>query len=79
MWSTRVARPAKPDVDPVEFQGVEVHVQTKRLPDSWLRYNAMSMLGEVLTGLGRHDETEPLLLKAFEKDRGPPCWRTSSA
>jgi hypothetical protein len=35
-------------------------------PDSWLRFNTMSLLGGALLGQGKHAEAEPLLLRGYE-------------
>ncbi len=42
-------------------------IREKELPDSWLRWDALSMLGEALSGQGRHAEAEPLLIEGYEK------------
>ena len=44
-----------------------LEVREELIPDSWLRYNAMSMLGESLAGQGQYAEAEPLLLEGFAK------------
>jgi serine/threonine protein kinase/tetratricopeptide (TPR) repeat protein len=36
-------------------------------PQAWTTFQAMSLLGEALTNLGRFEEAEPLLLEGFEK------------
>ena len=41
------------------------------MPKSWLRYNAMSMLGGSLSGQGKYAEAEPLLVEGYEK-MAPP-------
>ena len=42
-------------------------IREKELPDHWLRWNALSMLGEALSGQGKHAEAEPLLIEGYEK------------
>jgi tetratricopeptide (TPR) repeat protein len=46
-------------------------------PQSWPRYNAMSMLGGALTGLRKYDDAEPLLLEGYSKLQPPPGFHTS--
>jgi tetratricopeptide (TPR) repeat protein len=41
-------------------------IRTEKLPDDWLRFNAMSMLGGSLLGQGKYAEAEPLLLQGYE-------------
>jgi hypothetical protein len=36
------------------------------IPDHWLRFNAMSLLGGVLTGQGKYAEAEPLVVGGYE-------------
>jgi hypothetical protein len=38
----------------------------KFIPDHWLRFNAMSMLGGALLGQVKNAEAEPLLLQGYE-------------
>jgi len=49
----------------------KISIRTEKLPDSWLRFNAMSLLGEALSGLGKHAEAEPLLLEGYAKMQPP--------
>jgi hypothetical protein len=44
-----------------------VEIKDKAQPDDWTTAQARSLLGEVLTGLARYPEAEPLLLSA-QKD-----------
>jgi hypothetical protein len=46
-------------------------IREKTMPESWLRWNAASMLGEALAGQGRHAEAEPLLLQGYERMEPP--------
>src|SRR5262249_25650394 len=39
---------------------------TKHIPDSWLTFNAQSMLGGALLGQKKYAEAEPPLLKGYE-------------
>jgi WD40 repeat protein/serine/threonine protein kinase len=41
-------------------------IREKALPDSWLRFNALSSLGGSLLGQRECDEAEPLLLKGYQ-------------
>jgi serine/threonine protein kinase len=41
-------------------------IREKKLPNSWLRYGAMSALGSALLGQKKYQEAEPLLLKGYE-------------
>ena len=41
-------------------------IREKALPDDWLRFNAMSMLGGSLLGQGKYFEAEPLILAGYE-------------
>jgi len=56
-----------------ELVDAEVHlreslaIREEQLPDSWLRWNAQSLLGEALLGQGKLKEAEPLLLQGFEE------------
>ncbi len=43
----------------------------KQMPDHWLRYNAMSLLGESLAVQKKYAEAEPLLLQGYEQLRPP--------
>jgi tetratricopeptide (TPR) repeat protein len=42
-------------------------IREKAMPESWLRWNTASLLGEALAKAGRFEEAEPLLLAAYEK------------
>ncbi len=41
-------------------------IREQKLPDDWLRYNAMSMLGGALLGQKKYAEAESLLLQGYE-------------
>jgi tetratricopeptide (TPR) repeat protein len=41
-------------------------IREKKLPDSWRRFSAMSLLGGTLSGQGKFEEAEPLLLNGYE-------------
>jgi serine/threonine protein kinase/Tfp pilus assembly protein PilF len=41
-------------------------IRKEKMPDNWLRYNAVSMLGGALQGQKKHTEAEPLLLQGYE-------------
>ncbi len=41
--------------------------RTRTIPDHWLRYNTMSLLGEAHLKLGELAEAEPLLVEAYAK------------
>jgi hypothetical protein len=41
-------------------------IREKKLPDDWLRFNTMSLLGGALLGQGRYDEAEPLITHGYE-------------
>jgi serine/threonine protein kinase/lipoprotein NlpI len=41
-------------------------IREKKIPDDWLRYNALSMLGGALLGQKKYAEAEPLLLQGYE-------------
>jgi hypothetical protein len=41
-------------------------IRVKATPDDWRRYNAMSLLGGVRLGQGRHAEAEPLIVDGYE-------------
>jgi hypothetical protein len=43
-----------------------VAMREKQSPDSWLTFNAQSLLGGALLGQKKYAEAEPLLLKGFE-------------
>jgi tetratricopeptide (TPR) repeat protein len=54
-----------------------VQICSVKFPDTWLHFNALSLLGGTLIGQGKYEEGEPLLLQAFEglelhKDEIPP-------
>jgi serine/threonine protein kinase/predicted Zn-dependent protease len=40
-------------------------IRVKKIPDSWLRFNTVGMLGGALLGQKRYPEAEPLLLQAY--------------
>ena len=44
-----------------------LEIREELIPDNWLRYDTMSMLGESLAGQGQYAEAEPLLLEAYTK------------
>ena len=46
-------------------------IREAKLPDRWLRYNTMVLLGAAVAGQARFDEAEPLLLDGYVgmKDR----------
>jgi serine/threonine protein kinase len=44
-------------------------IRAKALPDTWLRFHAMSLLGEALMGQGRYAEAEPLIVPGFQEMR----------
>ncbi len=63
------------DAEPLARECVEI--RSVKLPDTWLYFNAQSLLGGTLIGQGKYEEAEPLLLQAFEglnlhKDEVPP-------
>jgi len=41
-------------------------IREKHIPDSWLSFNAQSLLGGALLGQKKYAEAEPLLLKGYE-------------
>jgi tetratricopeptide (TPR) repeat protein len=41
-------------------------IRAEKLPDDWLRFNAVSMLGGALLGQKKYAEAEPLLLQGYE-------------
>jgi hypothetical protein len=41
-------------------------IRQKAIPDHWLRFNAMSLLGGSLLGQKNHVEAEPLILAGYE-------------
>jgi tetratricopeptide (TPR) repeat protein/tRNA A-37 threonylcarbamoyl transferase component Bud32 len=41
-------------------------IRDKTTPDAWSTFDAQSMLGETLAGLGRHAEAEPLIVGGYE-------------
>jgi WD40 repeat protein/Tfp pilus assembly protein PilF len=41
-------------------------IREQKLPDDWLRYNAMSLLGGALLGQKKYDAAESLLLQGYE-------------
>jgi WD40 repeat protein/tetratricopeptide (TPR) repeat protein len=43
-----------------------VAIREKAMPENWLRFNALSMLGEALLGQWRFGEAEALLLRGYE-------------
>jgi tetratricopeptide (TPR) repeat protein len=43
-----------------------VAIRERRLPDSWLQFNALSQLGDKLLGLKQYAQAEPLLLHGYE-------------
>lgn len=54
-----------------------VQIRAVKLPETWLHFNAQSLLGGTLIGQGKYEEAEPLLLQALEglnlhKDEIPP-------
>jgi len=49
-----------------------LEIREERIPDSWLRYSAMSMLGESLAGQGKFAEAEHLLVDGYVKMEGVP-------
>jgi serine/threonine protein kinase/tetratricopeptide (TPR) repeat protein len=46
-------------------------IRKRDKPDSWFRYNAESLLGEALAGVGKHDEAGTLLLSGYENMKPP--------
>jgi tetratricopeptide (TPR) repeat protein len=46
-------------------------IREKTMPDHWLRWNAASLLGGALSGLGRYEEAEPLLIEGYEQMEPP--------
>jgi tetratricopeptide (TPR) repeat protein len=52
-----------------------VDIRRREIPDSWLRYNAESLLGAALAGTGAHEEAERLLVNAYEKMDPPEVSR----
>ena len=42
-----------------------VEIQRRKKPDGWERYQAESLLGANLAGLGKYEEAEPLLLNGY--------------
>lgn len=42
-----------------------IEQRTRSAPDHWRTFNAQSELGAALTGLGRYDDAEPLLLNGY--------------
>jgi tetratricopeptide (TPR) repeat protein len=53
-----------------------LELREQHLPESWCRYNALSLLGECLSGQGRHAEAEPLLLEGWERMEPPASMRS---
>ena len=49
-----------------------LRIRETSMPERWLRFNAMSLLGGALAGQGRHDEAEPLLLEGYAGMEGRP-------
>jgi hypothetical protein len=41
-------------------------IREQKLPDDWLRYNTLSMLGESLLGQKKYAAAEPFLLQGYE-------------
>jgi tetratricopeptide (TPR) repeat protein len=41
-------------------------IREQKIPDDWLRYNALSMLGGALLGQKKYAEAEPLLLQGYQ-------------
>src|SRR5262249_2428156 len=41
-------------------------IRKEKLPDDWLRFNALSLLGGALLGQQKYAEAEPLLLQGYE-------------
>jgi hypothetical protein len=41
-------------------------IRAEKLPDNWLRFNAISMLGGALLGQKKYAEAEPLLLQGYD-------------
>ena len=41
-------------------------IRETKIPDSWLRCNAMSLLGGALLGQGRYADAEPLIAQGYE-------------
>jgi serine/threonine protein kinase/tetratricopeptide (TPR) repeat protein len=41
-------------------------IRAEKLPDDWLRFNAMSMLGAALAGQKKYAEAEPFLVQGYE-------------
>jgi serine/threonine protein kinase len=52
------------DAEPILRECLAIH--EKALPDDWLRFDAVSLLGGALAGQGRHAEAEPLVVQGFE-------------
>ena len=49
-------------------------LRVKQMPDNWLRFNIMSVLGDALARQKKFDEAEPLLLEGYERMRPPEQW-----
>ena len=41
-------------------------IREQAVPDHWVRYNTMSMLGSVLTGQDKFEQAETLLLESYQ-------------
>jgi serine/threonine-protein kinase len=41
-------------------------IREEKLPESWLRFNAMSLLGGALAGQGKYEEAAVLLVEGYE-------------
>ena len=58
------------DAEPVMRKTLAL--RKKLMPDSWLRWNAMSLLGEAVAGQKKFAEAEKLLVDSYEKMVPPP-------
>jgi serine/threonine protein kinase len=56
---------AFPDAEPLLRDLLAMRL--KHIPDSWLTFNAQSMLGGALLGQKKYAEAEPLLVKGYEE------------
>ncbi len=48
-------------------------IRKEKLPDHWLRFNALSLLGGALARQGKFEEAEPLLLGGYARMRDDPA------
>ena len=60
-------------------EALEAREQT--MPDHFLTWNTMSLLGGALAGQGMREEAEPLLIEGYEKLQAPdvPIWKARKA